>query len=152
MKVRNSRKTYIPVYFMIVILLFTIGYIKYSGKELNNLALKGAFIFSILAVIITELHRLSNRYEINDNAVVHAKGLFFVTSKRTDILAVSDAELKQNPWQRILNFGDVNVMVFSRESVTNVKNINNPSEFTSFLEDKINEKRGGAQKKGGISH
>lgn len=141
LKARCSRKAYIPVYFMILILISTSVYIKYSGKEIDSLALNLMIVFSIFGVIATELHRISNLYEINDNSLVHIKGIFFKTTRRTDLLAVSDAELKQNPWQQLLNFGNVDAIVFSRDSTTYIKNIDNPSKFLDFLEEKMNKKR-----------
>lgn len=141
LKARTSRKTYIPIYFMVLILLSTAGYIKYSGKEINSLAFGLMIFFSIVAIFMTEINRLGNLYEINDRSLVHIKGIFFKTTKKTDLLAVSDAELKQNPWQQLLNFGNVEAVVFSRDSTTYVKNINNPSRFLDFLGEKMNQKR-----------
>ncbi len=147
LRIRVSRKVYIPVYLMILALVSTAAYIKYSGKEINPLAFNLMIVFSILGIIFTELHRLSNSYEINDNSLVHIKGIFFKTTRRTDLLAVSDAELKQNPWQQLLNFGDVDAIVFSRDSTTYIKNIDNPSRFLDFLEEKMNKKRNPEVKK-----
>ncbi len=141
LKTRCSRKVYIPVYFMILILFSIAGYIKYAGKEINPLAFNLIVAFSAAGIILTEFHRLSNSYEINNSSLVHIKGIFFRTTRRTDLLAVSDAELKQNPWQQLLNFGNVEAVVFSRDSTTYIKNIDRPSTFLDFLEDKINKKR-----------
>lgn len=135
LKIRNSRKIYVPVYLMIFILVFAVGFIKYSGKELNMFAFKLAVIFSILGIIFTETHRLRSLYEINDNFFVHIKGIFFKTTKRTDLSVISDVVIKQNPWQTIFGYGNVNVVVFSE--VTPIKNVNKPMEIVSFLEKKM---------------
>ncbi|MBI4116518.1 PH domain-containing protein [Candidatus Pacearchaeota archaeon] len=141
LRVRVSRKVYLPVYFMIFVLVSTAAYMKYSGREINPLAFNLMIIFSIFGIIATELHRISNVYEINNNSLVHVKGILFKTTRRTDLLAISDAELKQNPWQQLLNFGNVDAIVFSRDSTTYIKNIDNPPVFLDFLEEKINKKR-----------
>src|SRR3989344_7577740 len=141
LKTRVSRKTYILFYLMIAVLAGLAVFTAVSGRELNSLVLWAIVIFSLVGILFTETHRLENLYEINDQSVIHVKGIFFKNTKRTDLLAVSDAELKQGPWQTLLNFGDVDVAVFSRESTTAVRNINNPMAFINFLERKMTEKR-----------
>ena len=138
LSIRNSRKIYIPVYAMILILFFTIGMIKYQGKDINGFAVKSVVAFSIMGIIWTEMHRIRNKYQITDAAVVHLKGLFFRTIRKTDIHALSDAVLMQNPWQMLLGIGDVSANAFSEVNV--LKNINNPHHVIQFLEDKMAKK------------
>lgn len=150
LKVRSSRKVYIPVYLMIFILLFTIGAIKYMGRELNSFAFRITLIFSVLCMLMTESHRFRNLYEINNSSLIHTKGILFQSTKRTDLLSVSDAEIKQNPWQRMLNYGTVEAAVFSKDSMTVMHDIDKPMEFVVFLEGKMANKRGaGGQQRGG---
>ncbi|MBI5803090.1 PH domain-containing protein [Candidatus Pacearchaeota archaeon] len=141
-RVRSSRKVYFPVYLMILILVFTIGFAKFNGKEVSNLALRLVVFFSAACIAVTEIHRLANYYEINSGSLVTSKGIFSKTTRRVDLISVSDADSDQNVWQRLLNYGDVNVRLFSKESTVLVKNINNPSGFVDFLEGKMAEKKG----------
>ncbi len=150
LKVRSSRKMYILVYLMILILLSTVAVIKFTGRELNTFALRIVLIFSVLCILVTESHRFQNLYEINDTSLIHIKGILFQSTKRTDLLAVSDAEIKQNPWQRMLNYGTVEVAVFSKESMTAMHDINRPLEVVTFLEQKIADKRTSGPKRGRI--
>src|SRR3989344_1311360 len=138
LSIRNSRKIYIPVYVMIIVLLTSVVIIKFQNREISSFALKSVAIFSATGVIWTEMHRLRNKYEITDNAVVHINGLFFRTIKKTDIHALSDAQLKQNPLQLILGIGDVIANAFSE--TTFLKNINNPHKVIEFLEGKMTKK------------
>ena len=149
LKMRTSRKVYLPIYIMIFILFAAMGVVKFQGKEINNLAFKSVGVFSIAGILWAETHRMRNKYEINDNAVVHVNGLFFRTIKKTDIHALSDAQLKQNPWQMILGIGDVTANAFSE--ITTLKNINKPHKVISFLEEKMNKKSAasGQNTKGG---
>ena len=126
MKVRTSRKTYFFIYVMIFILIVTIVVIQFSGKELNKLAFRAVLVFSAILIIFTEIHRFRNLYEINSHSLIHSKGIFVKKTKRVDLLSVSDADSKQNPWQRLLNYGDVAVNLYSGGSAVPVKNINNP--------------------------
>ena len=138
LSIRNSRKIYIPVYTMIFILFFAVGFIKYQGKDLNDFAFKSVLIFSAAGIVWTEIHRMKNKYEITDYAVIRIKGIIFKTIKKTDIHALSDAELKQNPWQMMLGIGDVSANAFSELNV--LKNVDKPHEVIKFLEEKMTKK------------
>ena len=137
MKVRTSRKVYLPVYFMIIVLFATIGYIYFSGKEVGELAFRAVLIFTIGAFLFTEGYRFQNLYAIDNQSIIHVRGILFKKTKRTDLTSVSDVELIQNPWQILLNYGNVEVSVFSKDNSTNVKNINRPLEFMTFLQKKM---------------
>ena len=138
---RNSRKLYIPVYIMIFVLFATITFIQFSGKELSLLAVQATVIFSLFIMVTTELHRINNLYEIHTNSLVHVKGILKKVTRRTDLLAVSDADISQNLWQMMLGYGNGSVRVFSQDSTMRVSNISNPSLFVEFLEDKMDKKR-----------
>ena len=141
LKTRNSRKLYIPLYIMIFILILTISIAKFSDREVNDLAFKTVLIFSGSVIFFAEIHRIINRYEINAQSLIHKKGIFVQRIKRVDLIAVSDADSKQNLWQKFFGYGDVSVHLFSRDSSIQVKSINDPNTFVVFLERKMNEKR-----------
>ena len=67
MKVRTSRKAYLFIYLMIIILIVTIIFIKISGKELNKLLFGAVLIFSGVLIIFVEIYRFKNLYEINSH-------------------------------------------------------------------------------------
>jgi len=140
LKVRNTRKLYIPFYFMVVVLWLAIIYIKFSGKPLDNLALKLVIAFSLAVIIATEIHRLGHSYEISDNSVIHRKGYLTITTKRIEFGAISDIDVKQTLWQRLWRFGNIQIFKFSEKSV--IRNINKPLDFVSFLERKLRGRRG----------
>ena len=141
MKVSNSRKLYLPIYFMILILIAVVIFIKYNDLNLSTpvLILVGLFIF--FAIKFTELHRWSNSYEINKDSFVHNKGILNRKTRSMDFLAISDTELRQNFWQRLLNYGNVSVRLYSGESDNPAKNINNPKKFANCLQKMIHAKR-----------
>lgn len=143
LKVRNSRKVYIPIYIMIIVLVITLVYIKYSGNQLNDLALKLVLAFSLILLIATEIHRLGNSYEINSNSIIHRTGYLTIVSSRSEFGAISDSYVKQNPWKRIFSYGDVVIHLYSKENRSIIKNINNPLKFVDFLQDKMVRAGGG---------
>ncbi len=143
LKVSNSRKLYIPFYLMVIILLGAIAYIKYENKPLNDVALKLVLGFCAFVFLATEIHRLGSSYEVNNHSLIHRKGYFSISSKRLEFGAISDCDVRQNLWQRIWNYGDVEVHLFSRENTTLVKYIDKPYVFVEFLQKKMRRVRGG---------
>ncbi len=141
LRVNNSRKLYIPIYIMILILVLVLSFANYSGKEIDDLAFKTVIVFSIVALISTEINRHMNSYEINSQSLIHRKGIITQITKRVDLTAISDADSNQHLMQRILNYGNVSVHLFSRDGAIPVHHINNPKKFVDFLEEKMNEKR-----------
>lgn len=137
LKVSNSRKVYIPFYFMVFILLATIIYAKFIEKPINQLAIVFSLSFSVFVVAATEIHRILESYEVNNHSIIHRTGIINITSKRLEFTAVSDSEVKQNLWQRLFSYGNVEVHSFSKENVTCIKNIDDPYSFTRFLQKKM---------------
>ena len=114
LKVRISRKLYIPIYLMILILFLAVGFIKISGKEINDLAFKMAIGFSAILILITELHRLSNSYEINSDALVSSSGILNKKIRKADLVSISDVGLNQTLWQRMIGYGKISARMFSQ--------------------------------------
>ena len=151
MKVRTSRKAYFFIYLMIFILITTVVFIKISGEELNKLALEAVLVFSVILISFIELHRFRVFYGVTDISLVHSKGIFAKTTRKVDLSSISDADSKQTAWQRLLNYGNVDARMFSKDSTLQIKNINAPEKFANFLEEKMNEKRSkGSQGGGGM--
>ena len=144
-KVRISRKVYIPIYLMIIILFFTVLYIKILGREIAPIALGAVFVFSLILIIISELNRLRFSYEINNSSIVFNRGIINKSVRSVDLFSLSDATMHQTLWQRIINIGNINAGLYSdgEDSSTMVKNINNPKKFISFLNERLNNIRKG---------
>ncbi|MBR9702236.1 PH domain-containing protein [Candidatus Pacearchaeota archaeon] len=143
MKVRSSRKVYLPVYFMILVLVVALVVVKYNNLSLDKLVLIFAIVFIILGVKFTEVHRLSSSYSLSPSTLTFSAGLVSRRIKNIDFFAISDIDVHQSFWQRMIGFGDVHVSLFADANV--IKNINNPVKFANFLEKMIDKKRGEAE-------
>jgi len=141
MKVRTSRKAYLFVYMMILILIVTVITIKTSGRELNKLAFEAVLVFSVGLITFIEIYRFATFYKITSSSLVRSQGIFSRKTRKIDLTSISDVDSKQTAWQRTLNYGDVHARLFSAETTLAVKNINDPEKFSDFLEKKMNEKR-----------
>lgn len=139
LKIRNSRKLYIPSYFMIIFFIFFLAYIKITNRPLNDVSFKLVLLFIVLVIIVTEIHRLGNLYEVNDKSVIHTKGYFSTVSKRIEFGAISDIDILQGPWQRIMKFGHVVLFKFSEGPI--LKNINRPKDFVDYIQVKMRKFR-----------
>lgn len=138
-KVRNSRKCYIPFYLMVVLLVGILVTIAAMGKPISLLGLGGSAIFILAAIKSTEVHRLMNSYEITKKYIIHNKGLFAVSEKSIFIPTISDIIVDQSSWERILNYGTVNIHRYSDGSKVEAKKIANPKKFAEILQQRLNE-------------
>jgi hypothetical protein len=139
LSVRNSRKLYFPVYSMSIILLLAVAFLNFKGYTINRMAFIIIGVFALSGIIGGEIHRFGNKYKITSSSVIHIEGYFNTNAKRIDLSAISDVDVSQTLWQRLLDFGDVKVHLFSAESTTPIKNINHPEKFADILEQKMNE-------------
>ena len=137
-KIRGSRKLYIPIYFMIIVLILVMIILKIREYPLNKSVIIAAIVFIILCIKGTEIHRITRYYQITNHYLVCSKGIFNNDIKKIFIPTISDLVLKQNVWQRILNYGDVLIHRFTTDSVMDVKNINDPEYFIENLEEIMN--------------
>lgn len=141
MKVKVSRKLYFPFYFMILFLGALLIYLYYKGYEINMLMLViyGIFVFAVFN--ITETHRMSSSYSITPDDLTCRFGIFSKKVVKLDYLAISNLGVEQNFWQWMLDYGDIDVRLFSKENSVTLKNINHPSRFVKELERIMQEKR-----------
>ena len=141
MRARNSRKIYFFFYLAAVAISIGVFYYLMTGKEITKPMLWGMGIFLILGIKATEIHRFRNLYEIQPDGFVHTIGVINKLSKKRDLFSISDVEVSQNILQRILGFGTVHVIQFSKDSAIYVKNINRPHEFANVLQQAISKAR-----------
>lgn len=141
LKARVSRKTYLFFYLMVIAIWGVIAYLYYAGSPPGRTAVIAAVVFTFFVIKSIEVYRWSILYEIKPLGLIHTRGIFSRKSKRVDYLAISDFDVSQTLWQRILGFGDVNIRIFSTDSMTSVKNINKPYKFLNILSETMDKKR-----------
>ena len=137
MKLRCSRKWYLPIYLMIAVVIGLVVFIIVSGLSLNKYSLFSAILFVIFGIKLTEVHRLINTYELTENYLIYSKGLFTTNIKRIFIPTISDLILDQTPWQRMLNFGSVDIRRYAEGPAVHLKNIDKPGDFIDLLEERL---------------
>lgn len=137
MKLRYSRKWYFPVYLMIAVVIGLVVFIILNDLPLNKYSLFAAILFVIFGIKLSEVHRLINTYEVTENYLIYSKGLFTTNIKRIFIPTISDLILEQTPWQRILNFGSVDVRRYAEGPAVHLKNIDKPQDFIDLVESRL---------------
>jgi membrane protein YdbS with pleckstrin-like domain len=142
--VRSSRKGYIVYYVMIVLLLFLMVYIKVSGFDLNYRVSVAALIFMALLIKLTEVDRFAHHYEIGEFCLEKVEGIFFKKYKRMNYGSISQIHFTQNPWEKLLGIGSVEIAQFSETIRTEIKNINKPNDFVHAITKRIHNKESGS--------
>ncbi len=146
-RIHNSRKVYVFIYLMMILVAGLIIYIKVMELPLNKFALMGAVLFIVLGILITEICRKRIGYEITPLYLVHLKGIVSRKSKKILLESIVDIDLNQNLWQRLLGYGNIEVHAASGANIIKLKNINKPEKFVDLLEAQVNEIMNKGQKK-----
>ena len=142
MKLRGSRKAYLGIYVMILVLIGVLIYLKKNGLYINNYVFWGIIGFVVLGVKGTEIHRFRVYYEISTHYLIQSNGIFSKHLSQIHMPTISDIIIKQNLWQRILNYGDIDIHRFTVGPLLTIKRINNPSGFAELLEMRMDLGKG----------
>ena len=141
-RVRRSRKTYFLIYLMVLFILFYLGYLHYNGNTPSKTALIVSGIFILLSIKIIELHRFKDWWAVTDSSLIQSKGILDKNVREIDFSSISDLDVDQPFFKRILNYGDVNVRLFLNETSIKIVNINKPRRFITELQKIMSANRG----------
>lgn len=142
LKVRRSRKTYFLLYLMVISIISLICYLYYNGNPINSFALIISFLFIIFIIKFIELHRFKDWWAITNTSIIQSTGIFNKNVRDIDFSSISDLDLDQPFFKRILNYGNVNVRLFLNETSIKITDINKPEEFIEELQRIISMNRG----------
>lgn len=147
MKVRKSRRSFLGIYLMVLIVIFFMGYINYIGIKPSTTAWVVSIAFIYFSVKYIEYTRIKDWWAITERSIVQSQGLFNKNIREIDFSSISDLDLEQAFFKRILNYGNVNVRLFLNETSIKIINITRPERFIEKLQSLINENR---RKKDGL--
>ncbi|MCR4327830.1 MAG: PH domain-containing protein [Nanoarchaeota archaeon] len=137
LKVWTSRKAYLFYYFLILLLIGVLGYFYFKGIELSTNLWIIAIVLILFLIKFIEIHRIRNWWAITDMALIESKGIVNKNIREIDFTSISDIDLDQWLYKRILGYGTINIRRFMNEASISVKNINNPERFLNIVQDAI---------------
>jgi uncharacterized membrane protein YdbT with pleckstrin-like domain len=142
LKVRCSRKKFIPYYLMVLILSFLlINLVIIKKNPISKFAWITSIIFIVMGIKLPEYHRLKDWWGATETSLIQNLGIFDKNVREIDFSSISDLDLEQPLFKRILNYGNVNVRLFLNETSISIKNINNPGQFIERLQEIISKHR-----------
>lgn len=147
MKVRRSRKKYIPLYIMVLALILFILFLRSRGFEISRFAMITSIIFIFLVLKFSELHRFKDWWAVSENKLVQSMGIFDKNVREIGFSSISDLDVHQPFFKRVLGYGTVNVRLFLNETSIKIPDINRPERFVETLQGLMSNSGG---KNGGI--
>ncbi len=147
LKVRRSRKSYLFLYFLVLIVLGVTGYLYFSGYNLKISSIILAICFSFLVVYTIEIFHRREWWAISESRLIHSVGILNKNVRDVDFSSISDLDIDKPLFKRMLNYGTVNVRVFLSDTSIPVRDIHDPEGFIDILEDYMAKDR---RKKHGI--
>jgi len=114
---RPSRKAYILQYILLLALtLGSIALFSYSAIHKTTILFKFLFYFSIIAlafalimVLRLEYRIWSRRYALTNQRLMYSAGIFTERFKSANYAYITDIELYQSFWDKIMNTGTVKI-------------------------------------------
>jgi uncharacterized membrane protein YdbT with pleckstrin-like domain len=108
---RPSRHAYIHQYFFFIILLTACIYFIFYFKD--NVWFMAAFalvgLYSLIGILKKELIIISSRYALTNERVIYSKGIFTERFRSFNYYAITDVELYQSFWGKIVNTGTLSI-------------------------------------------
>lgn len=141
LKVWRSRKAYVPFYFLIIVIIGAFLYFYFKGVEISSNNIIIFVIVIILLIKFTEIHRIRDWWAITETSLVESRGIINKNIREIDFASISDIDLNQWIYKRILGYGTINIRRFLNEASISVKNINNPEKFLDILQDAIRKSK-----------
>ncbi len=142
-KVRTSRKRFIPLYIMsLIIILLLIYFPLVQGAKLLPFIWKLSIPFIVISIIYPEYYRIKDWWAVTETSLIQSQGLFDKNVREIDFSSVSDLDLEQILIKRLFNYGNVNVRLFLNETTITIKDINNPDDFIEDLQEIMSKRKG----------
>jgi len=104
---RPTRLAFLKEYILSLILLLMVLVIIVTGMPIFSFAIYLAIALAIFFIFLVEFNRLRNKYEITQSQVIVQEGM--VSKRRMSVFMdnISDVNVKQGYFQRLLNYGRV---------------------------------------------
>lgn len=104
---RPSRRAYIHKYFFFIIILTVCIYFAFYFKSniWFMLAACVAGLYPLYGLVKTEWFIFSSRYALTNEKVIYSRGIFIERFRSFNYYAITDVELYQNLWGKIVNTG-----------------------------------------------
>jgi hypothetical protein len=141
LKVYKSRKAYILYYFFSLIIIFSLIYLYFRGYVIESYVFWICFIFVLGIIYTTEIIHHREWWAVTNNSLIHSVSIVNKNVREVDFSSISDLDLDKPLYQRILNYGDVNVRLFLNETSIKIRHINSPEKFIKFLRGLILKNR-----------
>ena len=133
LKIRPAHRSFILEFFLIFIILSAIYIIQVFGLFLNPIGLYAAIGFSIIIIIYVEFVRYSNTYFITKNQLQKRHGIISKKIESIFFENISEINLSQNLFQRIIGYGDV-IVNSQASNQLSFKKIANPKKIRTQIE------------------
>ncbi len=133
-KVRRSRRSFLILYLMIIAIITLLFYLYYTGNNPSLFALIISIIFIKILINYTEIQRWKNWWAITNTSLIQSTGIFNKNVREIDFSSISDLDLDQSFFKRVLNYGNVNVRLFLNETSIKIIDISEPREFIEELQ------------------
>lgn len=134
---KESRKTFLGIYFLIIVFIAAITYFIENGRKFSttNFMVIGAVV--ITGLLIPEILRNWESCTVKGDKINITTGIIKKKHHKLFTSTITDIHCKQTLWQRILNYGTIEVSLFSHEGEVRLGTVDKPRKHLQELEELI---------------
>ena len=132
---KESRKTFLFIYVLILLFVAVIAFFIIKGHQFSKIdfAVIGAVV--ICGLLIPEILRSWESCIVKSDKINITTGIIRKKHHKFFTSTITDIHCKQNLWQRIFNYGIIEVSLFSHEGGIRLGTVDRPKKHLQELEE-----------------
>jgi uncharacterized membrane protein YdbT with pleckstrin-like domain len=131
---KESRKTFAGGYLLVLLLTAWIVVLKQRGVVIEAPALTLSAIVVAGGLLLPEVARSWQTCVVKKNKIELTSGVIRKRHRKFFTNTVTDIHVRQNLWQRLLNYGTIKVSSFSQHGEIRLGNVDNPHDCVVQIE------------------
>ena len=137
---KESRKTFLFIYLLIIVFIAIIAYFMKNGQKFSSANFLVITAVIITGLLIPEILRNWESCIVKGDKIHIITGIIKKKHHKLFTSTITDIHCKQTLWQRILNYGTIEVSLFSHEGEVRLGTVNRPKKRLQELEELIRKK------------
>ena len=134
---RESRKTFLPMYALTILFTGIVIFFITKGHKFSQTNLTVIIIVLALGFLIPEIVRSWETCTVKADKIYITTGIIQKRHRKFFTSTITDIHYKQKLWQRMLNYGAIEINVFSQNAPIHLGTVDRPKKRIEEIEEFI---------------
>ncbi len=131
-RIMSAQRGFVHYYLLALALLGIVVYHVQNGTYIHPALLGTILSIALIGVVYPNIKRYAKYCTVAPEQIVYHEGLLHKRRKSFFVSSLTDIDVHQNLWQRIIGCGDL--VVKSYEGPVVIRNISQPRETAEYVE------------------